>query len=313
MLYWILAILGGLVILTLTIAFITFYVAFYVPKKYKTKSGEFDLPAGDDFTPFEQTMRSWHNELLSMDYEEIRIKSYDGLTLYGKYYEGIKGAPVEILFHGYRGNAERDMCGGVQRCFALKRNTIIVDQRASGNSEGKVITFGIKESKDCVSWVKYAVERFGKDTPIYIGGISMGGTTVMMACGDKELPDNVVSAVADCGFASAKNVINIFIERLNLPSKIFYPFVRLGGILFAGVDVEKQTALNAVKNSKVPIIFFHGESDGVVPVEDSMDCFNACPTKKHLVLYPNTGHGMCYLIDKERYIKEIENFENKED
>ena len=215
------------------------------------------------------------------------------------------------MFHGYRGNAERDLCGGVQRCFALGRNALLVDQRASGNSEGKVITFGIKESKDCVEWVKYAVNRFGKDAKILIGGISMGATTVMMACGDKDLPDNVVGAVADCGFATPKNVIDIFIERIKLPSKLFYPFVRLGALIFAGVDIEKGTALKAVAKSKVPIIFFHGESDKTVLCQDSIDCFNACPTKKKLVTYPNTGHGMCYLVDKEKYVNEIKDFEKE--
>ena len=83
-----------------------------------------------------------------MDCEEVEIRSRDGLTLRGKYYEYEKGAPLEIMFHGYRGNAARNLSGGVERCFTLKRNTLIVSQRAHGNSEGHVITFGYKEKYD---------------------------------------------------------------------------------------------------------------------------------------------------------------------
>lgn len=310
-LWIILGVMGGLLVLTLITAFVSFYIAFYVPQKMKIKSGEFALPIGDDFTPFADTMKDWHEQLLKYPYEEVWIKSFDGLKLYGKYYEGIKGAPVEILFHGYRGNAERDLCGGVQRCFALGRNALLVDQRASGNSQGRVITFGIKESRDCVEWVKYANKRFGKDTKILLGGISMGATTVMLACGREDLPDNVVGAVADCGFASAKRVIIPFIDRMKLPSKLFYPFVRLGAWLFAGVDIEKETALKSMAKSKIPIVFFHGESDKMVACQDSIDCYNACTVQKRLVTYTDTGHGMCYLVDKERYVQEIKDFEKQ--
>ena len=50
----------------------------------------------------------------------------------------------------------------------------MIDQRAHGLSEGKTITFGIKERLDCLCWVEYLVERFGKETQILLTGISMG-------------------------------------------------------------------------------------------------------------------------------------------
>mgnify|MGYP006356952321 FL=1 len=49
-------------------------------------------------------------ETRNTPYEEFCIKSFDGLSLYGKYYHYEDGAPIEIMFHGYRGSAERDLC-----------------------------------------------------------------------------------------------------------------------------------------------------------------------------------------------------------
>ena len=54
------------------------------------------------------------------------------------------------MFHGYRSDSERDMCGGVQRCFRLGRSALIVDQRGCGTSDGHTISFGIQERKDCL-------------------------------------------------------------------------------------------------------------------------------------------------------------------
>ena len=39
---------------------------------------------------------------------------------------------------------------------------LLIDQRASGKSDGHTITFGINESKDALVWINYLEERFGR-------------------------------------------------------------------------------------------------------------------------------------------------------
>lgn len=78
--------------------------------------------------------------------------------------------------------------------------------RAHGSSEGKCLTFGVKERYDCLAWINCAIERFGRDTKIFLYGISMGAATVLMA-GGLDLPDNVVGIVADCGYTSPTAII----------------------------------------------------------------------------------------------------------
>ena len=81
------------------------------------------------------------------------------------------------MFHGYRGSSERDLCGGVQRCFKLGRSALLVDQRAHGRSDGHIISFGVNERKDCLAWVDFMVKHFGPDVKIILTGISMGAST----------------------------------------------------------------------------------------------------------------------------------------
>lgn len=57
----------------------------------------------------------------------------------------------------------------------------MVDERAHGKSEGKVITFGIRERCDCKLWAEYAVKRYGENKDIFLAGVSMGAASVMMA------------------------------------------------------------------------------------------------------------------------------------
>lgn len=307
-LYIILGILGGLVLLVLIAAFVCFMMAFYSPKRKPLPEGEYEIPDGDIYEEFRCDMIRWQDSLRAMPCEKVEIKSRDGLTLRGKYYEYEKGAPLEIMFHGYKGNAERDLSGGVERCFKLKRNTLIVSQRAHGNSDGHVITFGYKERLDCLDWIDFANKRFGKDQKILITGISMGASTVLLAAGE-DLPENVLCVLADCGYSSTKEIICKVIEKMHLPVKLAYPFVRLGGILFAGFDPNKCEPIEAVKRCKIPIVFVHGDTDDFVPCYMSRQMYDVCPTEKTFFIAKGAGHGLAFPKDQEGYYKAVRTFE----
>lgn len=288
------------------LAYICFRMAFYVPKSVGKGEAEI-VPEGEIYEPFYEQMRNWANEAAALPHEEFCITSFDELKLYGKYYEYKKGAPIELMFHGYRGNAQRDLSGGVQRCFSLQRNALIVDQRCSQKSEGNVITFGIKEHRDCLSWVDFMVNHFGDDVKIILTGISMGASTVLMAAG-KPLPKNVIGVLADCGYNSAKDIIKKVIRQMGLPANIGYFFVKLGARIYGHFDLEETSPEQALKSCNVPVILFHGESDDFVPCEMSRINYDACVSKKMLVTVENAGHGLSYLVDPEKYLSSLSSF-----
>ena len=246
-------------------------------------------------------------EARALPQELVSIKSFDGLTLYGKLYIYSPDAPIEIMFHGYRGNAERDLSGGVQRCFQIGHNALMIDQRCSGSSEGNVISFGIFEHRDCLSWVDFAVSYFGSDIQIILTGISMGASTVLMAAG-KALPPNIIGILADCGFHSAKDIIISVARMMHLPAALLYPFVKFGAKIFGHFDLEAYSPLQAMKTCTVPVIFFHGLADDYVPSYMSQILYDACMSRKKLITVAQAGHGLSYPVSPERYLKELSEF-----
>lgn len=298
------AVIGAAVLLT---AYICFRMAFYVPKRKAADKEEFPIPRGRIYEPHRETMVAWMKEVRSLPHEDVSIVSFDGLTLRGKYYEYAPGAPIELMMHGYRGSSERDLCGGVQRCFALGRSALIIDQRGCGSSDGNVITFGINEYRDCLSWLDFMLARFGPDVKIILTGISMGASTVLMAAGT-ELPENVIGVLADCGYTSARDIIKTVIRKMKLPENILYPFVKLGAKIFGHFDLEETSSIAAVAQCRVPVIFFHGENDNFVPCWMSRANFDACTAPKKLVTVPGAGHGLSYLIDSDGYLKALGEF-----
>ncbi len=294
-----------------TITYVCFRMAFFVPNRDPKKFEEVEIPKGEVYQPFKECIENYAKETKAMPCEEFSITSFDGLKLYGKYYEYQKGAPIELMFHGYRGSAQRDLAGGVQRCFKLQRSALIVDQRCSKKSEGNVITFGIKERKDCLSWLDFMLTHFGNDVKIILTGISMGASTVLMAAGNP-LPKNVIGVLADCGYNSPKDIIKKVIKQIGLPVSAGYFFVKLGARLFGHFNLEETSPEEALKNCTVPVIFFHGETDDYVPCEMSRINYEACRCKKMLVTIPNAGHGLSFLVEPEKYLVALRDFFGEE-
>ena len=295
-------VLLGVGLLILLTSYICFRMAFLVVKRSNA-----EIPPGKEYEPYRPLLKKWMEEARQMPCEEMEITSFDGLKLRGKYYECVPGAPMEIMFHGYRGNGERDLCGGIQRAFALKRNVLIVDQRAGGRSEGNVITFGILESTDCVTWAEHVQQRFGEDVKVIITGVSMGAATVMMAAA-KPLPPCVVGVLADCGYTSARDIIKKVIRGMKLPADLIYPVVRLGAILFGHFDPDAFSPEEAMKQCKLPVIFVHGEEDGFVPCEMTRKNCEVCTAPKVLLTVPGADHGLSYPAAPEVYVQTLNDF-----
>jgi len=286
-------------------AYIVYRMAFY--SSPKRDNSTFKMPAGEQYIPHAEKTKEMVAALKARPYELLEIESDDGLRLVGQYYHCRDGAPLDIGVHGYRGTIERDFCGGSALSFAAGHNVLLVEQRAQGRSEGHAMTFGVIERQDCLAWIRYAVHRFGEDTKIVIYGVSMGATTVLMASG-MDLPKQVCGIIADCPFSTPLAIIRKVARDRHLPPLLADLFAPIGARLYAGFDLRGASAVEAVKQAKVPILLIHGEDDRFVPCEMSREIAAAGGERISLNTFPQAGHGLSYLTDHPRYRRLVEDF-----
>lgn len=302
---WLVGFLALLAVCVLPAGF-CYWKVFFVPRDQDDRS--YRLPKGEQYEGTRDLMLSLIHEWESIPCERVRIRACDGTILAAKYYHVQEGAPLQIQFHGYHGSAMRDFCGGNKLAREMGFNTLAVDQRAHGKSGGHTTTFGIRERRDCLSWVRWACERFGPQTPIFLAGVSMGASTVLMAT-ELELPPNVVAILADCPYSSPEAIIRkVCRDDLKLPPNLVMPFVKLGARLFGHFDLCAASAVEAVRHTKIPILLLHGEADRFVPCEMSWEIFEACAGEVVRETFPEAGHGLSYVADTNRYAWVVRRF-----
>ncbi len=294
-----------LCLIVLAIAYYTYCVAFRSPKN--RKENVYDIPNDEQYNEGRAVMISAIDKMMALPFEEVYITSYDGLKLYGRYYHVCDEAPLQIQFHGWRGTAYRDFCGGHALARLLGHNTLVVDQRAHGKSDGHAISFGVKERFDCLAWVAYVEERFGKKKTIYLAGVSMGAATVIMASGHS-LPDSVKGVIADSPYSSPEKIIEKVCKDRGFAPKLAMPFLRLGARVFGHFSLRGASAVEAAKSAKIPILLLHGEEDRFVPCQMSEEIFNAYAGERYRVTFEGAGHGLSYIVDAKKYERAVADF-----
>ena len=277
-------------------------------------------PVEKDRARIEETRAAGEKWLESMNPELVYIKSFDGLKLGAEFIPAkIEGSKKTFIgVHGYTANGHSDFGVEGQLFYEMGYNLLLVSQRAHRHSEGEYVTFGIYERFDCQSWIKYINERIGEDGSIFLHGLSMGGATVTMTIGFPNLPKSVKGCISDCALTSggdmfrmaATNILKNTPARF-IPIRVISYFCNLYCKIKLGCGMDDYSTIDAVKNTKVPLLVIHGDKDDCVPLWMGQKNYDECVSEKEILILEGSGHAVNYLYDPNLCEKTIKAFVEK--
>lgn len=244
--------------------------------------------------------------------ETVSISSHDGIRLVGHWHGSENAKRVIVAMHGWRSDWAQDF-GAISDFWHQNGCSVLyAEQRSHGDSDGEYMGFGVLERHDCYEWIKWVNQRMGGELPIYLAGISMGATTVLMTSGFN-LSDNVKGIVADCGFTSPRAIWKHVVQRkFHLPYGIYKSTAENIYRQRNKVSIDYSCA-DALQNCRIPVLFVHGSDDNFVPIEMTFENYKACPSKKKLLVVVGAEHGMSYLVDKQAYETAVMDFWQEND
>ncbi len=277
--------------------------------KNTSKKAKNKLVGSAERKPFVNAIAASAKKLEAENTAEVAITSHDGLRLIGHLRTCEKPKRVILAMHGWRSSWSRDFGMIADFWYENDCDVLFAEQRGQNKSGGDYMGFGMLERYDCLGWIRFLNEHGYSNLPIYLGGVSMGASTVLMTSGFS-LPDNVRGIVADCGFTSAsaiwKHVVknNMHMSyrgrRDAAADELCKKRIHIGA--------NAYTTFDALQTNKIPVLFIHGTDDKFVPIEMTYENYKTCSAEKYLFVVPGADHGMSYFSDKEGYETAVKNF-----
>lgn len=243
-------------------------------------------------------------------YKDTYMVSRDGFCLHGVLFHNNSDNWI-IAVHGYD-SEWRGMIRYVKEFLKAGYSVFLPDMRGFGLSDDRKTTMGHLEKSDLVDWInKLIIEQHAKKIVLF--GVSMGAATVMLTAGEK-LPMNVKAVIEDCGYSSVREEFEYNImHTAHLPP---YPILWISDLLTRVNDgwsfLNDADCVSAVKRSKIPICFIHGESDTFVPFRMIDKLYSACNNKNKIKLtIPDAEHTEACVKAPQLYWKTINDFIEK--
>ncbi len=238
--------------------------------------------------PFIMTAKEWIEEpvrpVIQNNQKNLMIPGYENtaLSIRITYSQKQPAKGSIILLHGIR--SDKNSLIAQENYFSRQGfNTIAMDLRGHGNSQGEYCTYGFKEKKDVSALIDFILKKTDLQTPIGIFGHSLGGAVALQALAyDKRLEFGIIeSSYSD--FSKITSDYNDYYAGFSAELWTQDLLERSGKI--AGFDPQKINPAESCKKITQAVFIAHGTEDQKVnPKYAKINFINLSSKKK--VFYP---------------------------
>ena len=230
-----------------------------------------------------------------------------------------------VLVHGFSDSA----CGMAYLAETYYKNgfsVLSVNLRAHGESEGRFAGLGhlTTDAADLALWLRFLVNRFGKDIRIVLHGVSMGAAAAVQCaygiiavqdeCADEKAALKTVAA--DCGFyrfsEQVERQLSLFLSAKGIHRAVFgcaakaasFFNLSVNGFSFSA-DCPGTTLAACTQAQPFELVLFHGSADTLVPPADAHRLYEAAHEPKRLVLTEGAPHIGSFFYAPDKYIAAV--------
>ncbi len=223
---------------------------------------------------------------LDLPFEDIWFTSSDSVRLHGWLIPASSAKYLLLFCHGNAGNISHRL-DNVRLLHNRGISVFIFDYRGYGRSQGRISEKGFYlDSEAAYEVAREWAEQNGSKLVVF--GRSLGG-------------------IAATHLGATKSCDGLILEStftsMGAMARAHYP------LPFAETLLEHRlNALGQIAKVLVPILFFHGDKDRIVPIKLGRKLFDAAPNPKEFVILPGAGHNDTYFVGGNNYFKKIESF-----
>ena len=219
-----------------------------------------------------------------MSFETVRIPTSDGLMLDAWYIPEAGAERTIIVCHGAGAN-KGNFIWFLDPLANRGYNVVFFDFRAHGGSEGRTLTYGLREWRDVlavVDWLK--VEHPDEARRIVGLGSSLGSMALALATARDERIDAVI---LDSPFRSPYALAHHHAARIPVIGPLYVNIVLAMMSAQTGTNFFAPAADEAVPRlGDRPAMFIHGDQDHMMPAEQARYLYDLAAGPKALWFGP---------------------------
>ncbi|WP_298902964.1 alpha/beta fold hydrolase [uncultured Psychroserpens sp.] len=245
---------------------------------------------------------------LKLNYSELDILTKDSIKLKGYWIktDSIPPKSIVIFVHGI-GGCKEHFLDLSKNLTEIGIESIIMDSRAHGKSEGQFCTYGYKEKEDISSIVNY-IKNKNDSIPIGIWGNSMGGAIAIQAL---EHDSRIEFGIVESTFTTLNDIVYDYQKAKTYGIGLsFLCNIALNEAGELGQFKPDQVSpISSVKHIEQPMLIAHGDHDENIKFEYGKLLFeNLKSTNKKFIAVKNGGHFDLSQKGGNSYKQAIKNF-----
>ena len=239
-------------------------------------------------------------------YDTVQLITTSGKKLEAWYMKADSAKGTVILFHGLNSN-KGNVLGEAFEFNSFGYNTMLVDLRAHGNSEGIVNTLGHDESEE----VKLAFDHISKkgEKNIILWGMSLGAVIITKAIWQYDIKPQKI--ILEMPFDKLQDHINARARISGFPGEPFGFFVSFWAGVEQGYWAYGHKTSRYVKKINCPVLLQWGNNDEYVLRKETENIFAAInSSKKKLEVYEGAGHIPLLAANSSKWDETVNEFLN---
>jgi alpha-beta hydrolase superfamily lysophospholipase len=237
-------------------------------------------------------------------FQPVYLTTADGLKLEAWYMAVENPVGTVCLFHGHGGkkSGTNDEADSFRK---LGYNTLQLDFRAHGGSEGNTCTIGYYEVEDVKLAYDYIKNRGEKN--IVLWGISMGASTVTKAVHDYRLQPKKI--ILEMPFGTIEDAVKGRLKMMGLPPQPIATLLTFWGGAEHGFWAFNMKPQEYVKEIHCPTLLQWGKNDPrVTRSEEDILFRNIADSNKKFVIYETAGHQSLCTKEPGKWNAEVGDF-----
>ena len=215
---------------------------------------------------------NYSEDKISVDIENVRIKTSDNIELLGWYHEkNLKDFKTLIFFHGNAGSLENRI-HKLNHFRDMNINFLIIAWRGFSGNNGNPSEQGLYEDgKSAIDWL---IKKGVSEKNLILYGESLGTGVATHLAQNK----NFAGVILETPFTSMIDA-----------AKKFYPYIPVKMLL-----KDKFENYKKIKNIDSPILIMHGEADQLVPFSMGKKIYEIANEPKYSYFTKYDNHMMEY-------------------